>query len=631
MFIKPAPKKDKITGITYTYYRLAESFRLDGKTRHRNILNLGTLDELKTVEQRKQLADKIEALYKNLPDTLFPVDITIDKLARRFVTRLRELNALGQTALQEPAATTSATPASQQTTDFENIDLNSLKHDQVRELGAEWLCKQAITQLKIPDMLKQEGFSNGEINMAVTQIISRAVFPGSELKTQNRIQENSAVSLLQDIEPSKVSRRLLYQSALKLYDHKVVIEKHLCKTTSELFHLDDKLMLYDLTNTYFEGRKLNSKMAQFGRSKEKRSDCKLIVLALVVSAEGFVKSSRLFEGNSADCTTLAIMLELMSGQKLNDPAAEAIPRGNKPIIGLDAGIATEDNIKLLEHNGYDYISVSRGKLPNYTLTHIDPVMITDNRKHPIELNLVCEPAENGDRFLYVHSQLKEAKEAAMDTRACAKLETELKSMAGGLSKKGTVKKMDSILLRIGRIKERHKAVSRYFDIKVTQKDGKATALTWTVSHEDKNENNGIYFLRTSLQQKDEKTLWKIYNTLTEIEATFRILKTDLEMRPVFHQKDKATEAHLFLAILAYSLVATIRYQLKQAGINDSWKEIVRKMNTQKLVTTSMKNDKGKTIIIQRPSEPTQIAKEIYDALKYKPKPWTKKKFVLPDL
>lgn len=622
MFLKAVPKKDKSTGITYTYYRLCEGFRIDGKIRHRNIMSLGRLDQLTTDQQRKQLADHIEQLYKNLPSPLFPSDIIVEQLARQFAARLRGQ----QTLHHHPDVATPLVPAKTggtDTPDFDNIDLNSIRHDEVRELGAEWMCRQTATQLKIEEVLKQNGFNDQDIQLAITQVISRAVYPASELKTQNWIQLNSAVALLQGIEPSKVSRNQLYQSALNLYERKEQIELHLSKTTNEIFSLDDKIVFYDLTNTYFEGRKDSSKMAQFGRSKEKRSDCKLIVLALVVNAEGFVKTSKLYAGDTADCTTLADIIGSLKGSK------KTVATDKKTVVALDAGIATNDNIKWLLDNGYDYISVSRVKLKDYTLARTTPVIITDNRNHPIELNLVEEPADNGDRFLYVHSQLKEVKETSMDNRAAAKLEEELKNLNNGLGKKGATKKYDSIMTRTGRIIERNKAVSKFYEITVTQKDGMATNVAWKVKEIKK--EHGIYFLRTSLKDKDEKTLWNIYNTLTEIEASFRILKTDLEMRPVFHQKDKSTEAHLFLAILAYSLVATIRHQLKAKGIKDDWREIVRKMNSQKLVTTSMKNDKGKIIVIQRPGEPQNAVWEIYTALNYKPKPWTRKKFVLPDL
>jgi transposase len=614
MFIRPVQKKDKSSGRVYTYYRLCESFRSGKKVSQRVILDLGKIEELSTDSQRKDLAYRVDQLYRNTT-SLFSVEPAVDQLAQKFVALLRRKDAkvlLPDSCIQD------------KTRDFEKIDLGSLKHDDIREMGAEWLCQQAAAQLKISDLLQKKcGFDEQECKLALTQIVSRAVYPGSELKTQNWIKDNSAISLLNGIEPATISRHQLYASALKLYEHKEAIEKHLNKTTDDIFNFTDTICLYDLTNFYFEGRKVNSEMAQFGRSKEKRSDCKLIVLALVVNAEGFVKISKLYKGNTADCATMQEIIKLCGGSHPNRD------KNKKQIVALDAGIATKENCKWLRDNGYEYICVSRTKLKNYTLASTDPVIITDNRDRPIDLNLVKEPDENGDRYLYVRSQHKAYKEISMDTRATQKLEQELTDLNEGLSKPGTTKKYHSILTRVGRIKERHKAVSGLYTITVHQHNQKATKVAWEhIKQQQREEGYGVYFLQTSLQGKDEKTLWKLYNTLTEIEATFRILKTDLQIRPIFHKKDQSTEAHLFLAIIAYSLVATIRYQLKLKGIHDNWQEIIRKMNTQKLVTTSMKNDKHQTIIIQQPSEPNTDAKLLYDSLNFKPKPWVTKKFVL---
>jgi len=593
------------------------------KYAHRNILNVGKLTELATDVERRQLADRIEQIYSNTP-ALFPAGPAVEKLAQHFAALLRNRKA----SENEPQAAAgggqkeTAGPAA-----FENIDLDSVKHPEARELGAEWLVRQAAAQLQLAQALKDNNLNVQQVQLALVQITGRAVYPGSERKTQSWLRDNSAACQLHGTDPAKVSRYRLYESALGLYGIKGPLEAHLSKTTNGIFNLGDTLLVYDISNTYFEGRKEGSGMAAFGRSKEKRSDCKLIVLALVINAEGFVKYSKFYKGNTADCTTLQQIMGLLRGP------APVLPGtgGQKQIVALDAAFSTEDNIKWLRDNGYDYISVSRAKPKDYTLACTDPVTITDNRQHPIELGLVREAAPNGDKYLYIRSHLKTVKEESMDKRAAAKLEEELNSLGAGLSKKGTTKKLDSITKRVGRITERNKAAAHFYDISVQQKDGLATALTWQRKETHGKSSHGIYFLRTSLQDRDEKTLWKIYNTTTEIEATFRILKTDLEMRPVFHKNDKSSEAHIFLAILAYGLVATIRHQLKIKGIHDDWREIIRKMNTQKLITTSMKNDKGQTIIIQQPSEPTADVKEIYDALGYKHKPWARKKFVLPEL
>jgi len=414
---------------------------------------------------------------------------------------------------------------------------------------------------------------------------------------------------------------MLYKAAMDLYGLKDELEKHLSVKTNELFDLDDKIILYDLTNTYFEGRKALSTIAQFGRSKEKRSDCKLVVLALVTNAEGFVKYSRFFSGDTTDCTTLTDILTTLE--------SHTGTREAKPIVALDAGIATEGNLALLKQKGYDYVCVSRTKLKDYKLAGSDPITLMDNRDNPIEIRMVDKKQEDEDTFLYVHSQQKALKEAAMKRHYNGHMETQLTALKASVVRKGGVKKYEKVMERIGRIRQRYSKAAQYYDIVVTQDNGTATDVTWQITHKKTIPEDGVYFLRTSLTERNERTLWKIYNTLSEIEASIRTLKTDLNLRPVFHKLDKTTEAHLFLGILAYNLVASIRYRLKAKAIHHDWRNIVRIMNTQKLVVTTMKNDKQQTIMVKACSQPKAQTMEIYNALKYKPMPYHRKKFVLP--
>ena len=197
-----------------------------------------------------------------------------------------------------------------------------------------------------------------------------------------------------------------------------------------------------------------------------------------------------------------------------------------------------------------------------------------------------------------------------------------------LTKKGTTKKSEKVWERIGRIKERYSSANKFYTI-VQSNDAIATSVTWSRKNTEIKSTDGVYFLRCSQTDLDEKSLWNIYNTLTEIEATFRILKTDLNLRPV-HKSDRNSEVHIFLGVVAYSIVATIRYQLKQKNIHHDWSTIVRKMNTQKIVTTAMINKKEKKILIKTCSNPTPDVVEIYNALNFKPRPFTRKKFVFPE-
>jgi len=299
---------------------------------------------------------------------------------------------------------------------------------------------------------------------------------------------------------------------------------------------------------------------------------------------------------------------------------------------MDAGIATDDNIKLLRAKGYDYLCVSRSNLKAYEAdTSCAPVMIKDKKRQPIELMKVRVENDN-DHYLWVKSHAKALKERSMNRLFAERFEQGLRQIKTSISRKGGTKKLTKVWERIGRLKGKYPSIHKHYDIKVEHKNEIVSQIEWKLNqYTELNDKAGIYFLRTSLNEQDEQTLWTIYNTIREIEYTFRVLKTDLDLRPIYHKTDEAAMAHLHLGILAYWVVNTIRYQLKQKGIHSDWREIVRIMNTQKIVTTTVVNTKDETICIRQCTEPTQMVKQIYQALIYKPAPFIRKKsVVLPD-
>lgn len=610
MFIKPFFKHNRTTGERYCVYKLCEGYRLNGGVYHRIIVGFGRLEELETVEQKKLLAARVEELIVNGGNSLptSAVDEQVERLARHYFSEIKNKKRYDIKHGYE---------------DWETVKMSTLKNKDAREIGAEWLCKQAFDQLGIGSFLQQAGWSEDKIALATNHIISRAVYPSSELKSVSFIKENSAISEITGFDKDKLTKDLLYGISHKLYKIKTPLEQYLSKRTNELFDLEDKIILYDLTNTYFEGRMTRSKIAKFGRSKEKRNDARIVVLAVVINREGFLKYSNIFEGNMADCKTLGSVIDTMSNQTSCSH--------RKPIVVIDAGIATDGNIAMLRNKGYDYMCVSRSSLKEY---HADttalPVEIKDKKEQPIEL-LKVKTCDDNDQYLWVRSQAKALKEKSMNGLLSQRFEEGIQSIQEGIAKKGGTKKLNKVYERIGRLKQKYPSVHNYYDITIGD-DGNGTATNISCRHktgEDPDKQAGIYFLRTSLKGTEEKTLWAIYNIIREIEYTFRVLKTDLDLRPIYHKTDSAAMAHLHLGMLAYWLVATIRYQLKQQGINSDWREIVRTMNTQKCVTTSLVNIKNETISIRQCTEPTKEVKNIYDMLKYKYAPFVRKKSVVP--
>lgn len=610
MFIKPFPKYNRTTGERYTIYRLCESYRIDGYIRHRTIIGLGKLEELPTDGQKKQLGKRVEEMLKHGTNKLLleEQDEKIEKLALYFYNEIKRKQRYDTGA---------------GTKELETVDLSTLKNRDGQDVGAEWLCKQAFDQLGIGDFLLQQGWSKETVALAAAHVISRAVFPVSELQTVSFMKENSAICELTGADKEKVTKDQLYSISHRLYSVSRQLEKYLSHRANELFDLEDKIILYDLTNTYFEGRMQGSKIAKFGRSKEKRSDARLVVLAVVVNREGFLKYSNIFEGNISESKTLESMVNRLSS------STSATKR--KPVVVMDAGIATNDNVKMLKSKGYDFLCVSRSNLGEY---HADiestPVVIQDKRKQPIELMAVKVEGDN-DHYLWVKSHAKALKENSMNGLLAQRFEEGIKSINEGANKKGGTKKLDKVHQRIGRLKQKYPSAQKYYDISVHD-DGNGRATSVSCKHKtgaDPEKKAGIYFLRTSLDETDEKNTWTIYNTIREIEYTFRVLKTDLNLRPIYHKTDDASMAHLNLGLLAYWLVSTIRYQLKQKGYNSSWSEIVRIMNSQKCVTTSMVNTNNEAISIRKCTEPSPKVRRIYDLLRYKHAPFYRKKSVVP--
>lgn len=608
MYFKSVVRTNPKTGKLDSYYRLVESYRnAENRVCHRTILNVGFLEGIEPEQlnqiqkhltdryhQRQRIFDEADPIVLSMLEELWSRIVGDKKIDLEWVDKERR-----------------------------KVDIDTIQHSNVREVGAEWIGYNTWNKLQLTEFLQERGWDEEQIRLAATQIISRAVYPASELRTTRWIKENSAVCELTGYDTDQITKDKLYKNSLKLYDIKDYIEKHLSNKTNSLFDLEDKIILYDLTNTYFEGAKRNSKKAKFGKSKEKRKDAKLIVLAMVVNIEGFIKYSAIHEGNTADCTTLVTMIEKIKVHTCSQ----------KAVIVLDAGIATEDNLKWIQKNGYYYVCVSRTQLKEYEpIKNRLVVLLETKTKNEVQIKAIAT-SKNTDYYLEVKSKAKALKEEGMKNLFEKRFEEELEKISNAINRKGGVKHSEKVHERIGRAKQKYPSAHQYYDITVIvdEKTNQTTELNWQkneLKHDHVNEYLGIYFLRTNLNVKDEVIIWNIYNTIREIESTFRVLKTDLNLRPVYHKNDNSTMAHLHLGLLAYWLVNTIRFQLKAHSITHSWTEIVRIANTQKVITTTGQNTEDRTISIRKCSEPSQKLKEIMDILKTNYKPFRKRKSVV---
>jgi Transposase DDE domain len=607
MYFKFSLRKNPVTQQVESYFRLVESYRNEfNRVCHRTLLNIGFIDyEIETLNTIRHILQN----RLNRTESLFETD---DKLAIKWANEYWEKLAKSNTIdLSDQGFEKSK----------RMVDIDSLKHKDAREIGAEWMCYQALEQLQLGKKLESLQWEEEAVKLALTQIISRAVYPFSENRTSRWIKENSAVCEITGYPMEKITKDKLYKSALDLYKIKDNLEKHLSQKTNELFDLQDKIILYDLSNTYFEGRKVNSKIAQFGRSKEKRSDCKLVVLAMVVNVEGFIKYSNIFEGNTSDNDSLPMIIDKLRGQTSQEKRA---------VVVLDAGIATEDNLALLQTKGYDYVCVSRSKIKDYSIDiqgNTRHIITKDNQIITLQK---IKTEQTTDYVLKVKSTAKQAKERSMKSKFEERFLEEINKIKTSLTKKHGVKKTDKVNQRIGRAVEKYPSAAKFFTIEVITEKDLATQIICQKkkSSELDDQELGSYFIKTNLNTENEISLWTIYNAIREIESTFRCLKTDLDLRPIYHKNDDATMAHLHLAILGYWLVNTIRHQLKQQKINHNWQEIIRITNTQKIITTTGQNKQDQIIYVRRCTQPNQKVKDIYTALNYKNYPFVKRKSVV---
>jgi len=620
MFIKKIDKNSKKTGKSYFTYRLCESYRIDDRVRHRNILNIGKLEGIRK-EDFKLLCDRIEQkvrgitpLFPNLPEN-------IEKEAEFLYRRILNEKLLDCT-------TDSAPPAIEEqpeNRDIQQVDVNSISHEDSRSFGGEWLSGQMLDSCGLSHFFSQNMDNEEMSKLVAAQIISRMIHPSSELETSRWLASESSLCEMLSL-PKTPDHHKLYQAARTLYAQKESVEDYLYQHFSSKYPDRMRLCLYDLTNFYFEGRKERSKLAQFGRSKEKRSDAKLVSLALMTNGQGFIRRSKIYKGNISEPSTLHEVISELTPDSNKDMDLFH----SKPVVVMDAGIATEENLEYLRDDGFDYICVSRSSLQDYSLAETGSTTVFDNRRHPIELSIVSSAnKDEGDLYLYVKSEMKCKKEQSMSEKLTKRFVEGLENIKSSLSKKRGIKEEGQVNQRIGRLKQKYPSISKLYKIELKVDENK-TVVDIIYEQSQPAAEAGVYFIRCSQNRLTEELIWEIYNILREIESTFRCLKTDLDIRPIHHQKDKNTEAHIFIGIVAYQMVHAIRRAMKQEGINHSWRRIRNIMSSQTIVTTRMKLENKDSLVLRNTTRPNQEQTKIYRALKFKQtNPKMRKKAVVP--
>jgi transposase len=616
MYIRRTKTKTAEHGEDSYTYRIVESVREGTQVKQRTLLNLGKDFAIKPA-QWPLLAARIEQLLQGSAPHQAELFHLADDVGQLLEASAERYSDLIIAKLAQPVAIT----APEQ--DYHRININRIEAHQARSIGGETLALHAVRQLQLDQKLTALGFNKIDSAAALGSIIGRMISPGSELHTHDWLQSCTALGELLDHNYGSTSLTRLYTISDRLLKHQPALEAFLAAQEQTLFDLKRSIVLYDLTNTYFEGQCAQNPKAQFGRSKEKRSDCPLVTLGLVLDGNGFPLSSQVFPGNASEPATLALMLDGLQG---NNPIA-----GEKPVLIMDAGIASADNIAWLSERGYLYLVVSREHYRHDPRDQDNAVLVRETEQNKVTVYRVID-AETQEIRLYCYSDQKAKKEQSIRNRFHVRLEEALNKLNAGLDKKGTVKNYAKILERIGRLREKNSRVAQDYLIEVIADDEKTNAIRIDWQRESKSaqkdQHCGVYCLRTNIKEWSEEQLWTTYIMLTEIEATFRSLKTDLGLRPVFHHKEDRVTGHLFITLLAYHLVHTLRYQLKQQGIHLSWDSIRNIMSTQQRITLSLPTDDNKTIHLRTTAQAEARQKQLYAALSIKPDPIGKSKTII---
>lgn len=591
-------------GNIYIKHKLIESVRTENGPRQRIVMGLGTLKIPKN--KWKQLAMILEIKLSG-QTTVLNYDKKIESIALELV----EKNKLVKTIEQQEEN-------KQNQQELMVIDINSCATIKSRSLGPEIVANHAWNKLDFDNILTECNFDLKQKAVAKAVIIGRLINPASDLETYNWFQNRSSLEEFLNTDITKVSKNNFYEIADELYANKEKLESILVEKEGIIFNRpNNTIFLYDLTNTYFEGAAKNNKLAEFGKCKSKRYDCKLVTLALVVDDKGFPIISQIYSGNQSEPKTFCDIINKLNTD-LNRDQISLI----NPTIVMDRGIATEENIELLRDKNYDYIVIERKDVSN---TYIDTFKNAKEEFENIKSSKSCYGETNDVYVKKVHysdnishvlclSEGKEKKEIAIDQKKESRFLEDFEKLKKSILK-GSIKKNEVIHKRIGRLKERHPRVSRLYLFETEYGDkGNINNLILgkKITNNQEEKTYGCYVIETSHTQLPAREIWNLYMTLTTVENSFRALKSQLGMRPIFHQNEERTKGHLFISVLAYHLLNTIENELRKNDCTKSWSTIYKELSTHQRNTLVMSSENGDVYHLRLSGNPEIQHLKIYE-------------------
>lgn len=582
---------------------LVESVRNGDKTNLRNILYLGNIDI--TEKERVTLGKLIERKIKKMPSIC------------KFSKKLETLSDAAVLKYDLKWNTPSEISEEKEKAEYVELDLNSLDHSQSRTAGSETIALEFWKRLDFSHVFTKCGFRPEQIDLAKAVILGRLISPGSELHTYDWLKRETILPEFLPSMKDSIPFNALYEIGDQIYSNKSTIEYLLRHNLKKLYPQKDKIFLYDLTNTYMEGRKVNSTLCKRGKSKEKRTDCPLVTLALVVDQDGFPVYSKIYRGNQSEPATLPEILA-----KVYENQDNLLTELMKPAIIMDRGIATKSNIDYLHENDYSYFVIERrNEVTDYEKEFAEKDEFTFyevSGKGKIYLREIVD--EDGTRILVRSSGKKQKEDAIINRKESRFLEDVEKLIKSNHN--GRIKNNDKITVRIGRLKERYGSIANTYKFTLVKNNNnlaqiKEIKISKSNKTLAKKEHAGCYVIRTDKKDLSAKDIWDFYMNLTKVESSFKALKSELGTRPLYHQKDSRIEAHIFISVLAYYLLRSITYELGKKGYHKSWNGIRDIMRMHIRTTINFCNRDGYNYHVRMTGQPEKDMKELYDLLNIK--------------
>ena len=499
--------------------------------------------------------------------------------------------------------------------------LNQVRLERTRQFGACYLGLELWKRLELDRFFEQAVDEDPAdvpwSRVAALLAINRLCAPGSELAIEQRWYPATAMDDLLGIEEGKINDTRLYRCLDRILPHKTKLERHLKQRYGELFGAEFDVLLYDLTSTYVEGAAEKNPMMRRGYSRDHRPDCEQMVIALIVNSEGFPFSYETFDGNRADVSTMETILRMVE-RKYGKA---------RRIWVFDRGIVSEENLEAIRKRGGQYLVGT----PRSQMKQFEAELVKDDWtqvRPEVEVKKVAIP-QGEETYILCRTAGRKEKEKAIRNRFSSSMEKALKALEKTIAV-GRLKDRNKMERRLGKIQARHPPVNDLYEVALRD-TAEGIRLFWQMKADRKNwreSREGAYLLRTNVRAETAQELWSQYMQLTEAEASFRALKSELSIRPLFHQLEPRVKAHVMVAFLGYALWVTLKHLLKRrtpiipqasaSGVNNA--QPLSPMKALALLSTLQSADivlpttDGREVRLRRITEPTAEQKSLLHQL-----------------